>query len=50
MWWYRARVAAAHGIIKRIQTTGSYRAYIELDVHKESIAHAVAHTQKTGQI
>ncbi|MEJ2529700.1 MAG: IS110 family transposase [Gammaproteobacteria bacterium] len=36
--------AAAHGIIKRIQTTGSYRAYIGLDVHKESIAHAVAHT------
>jgi hypothetical protein len=29
--------AVAHGIIKRIQTTGSYRAYIGLDVHKENV-------------
>jgi transposase len=35
--------SAAHGIIKRIQTTGSYPAYIGLDVHKESIVYAVAH-------
>jgi transposase len=36
--------AAAHGTIKGTQAPGSYPAYIGLDVHKESIVYAVAHT------